>query len=71
MTAPEVTAALSTRKTVRVTFSRKTFLHRVDLVVGDEVTDTIVITTSEDLAEGYAQGVARILGLDVTRQDVP
>lgn len=71
MTAPEVTSALSTRKAVRVTFSRKTLLHRVDLVVGDDVTDTIVITSNEDLAEGYAKGAARILGLDVTRLDVP
>jgi hypothetical protein len=70
MTAAEVTSALSTRKAVRVTFSRKTLLHRVDLMVGDTVTDTIVITANEDLAEGYAQSAARILGLDVTRLDV-
>jgi hypothetical protein len=71
MTALEVTSALSTRKAVRITFARKTLLHRVDIVVGDEVTNTIVITANEDLAEGYAQGGARILGLDVTRLDVP
>lgn len=71
MKPADVTSALATRKTVRVTFSRKTLLHRVDLMVGDDVTDTVVITSNEDLAEGYAQCAARILGLDIARLDVP
>lgn len=55
---------------VRIIFNRKTLLHRVEVVV-DGGADTLVITSNADLAEGYAQGAARILRFDVTREDVP
>ena len=71
MTAAEITSALATRKTVRITYFRKSMLHRVDIVLGDAVIDNLVTTANEDLAEGYARSAARVLGLDITREDVP
>lgn len=58
-------------KTVRITYFLAMTLHRVDIMAGDEVCDHITVTGNEDLAEGYARGVARILGVDIERVDMP
>jgi hypothetical protein len=73
MNAADVTSALATRKTVRITYSRNLDTYRVDIVRGDDILETIREgVLAEDLAELYATTAARYRdGLDITRLDVP
>lgn len=71
MTAVEVTSALGTRKTVRITYSRSTDLHRVDIALGQTLTEPLLANlVTAELAEVFAERAAYALGLDVTRVDV-
>jgi hypothetical protein len=64
--------ALSARRTVRVTYCRSRDDYRVDVACGDDVAIAVAAgIVTESRAEGCAAVAARVIGLDVTRVDVP
>lgn len=67
-----VTALLSARTTVRITYQRGTGRYRVDVVRGDVRQQMICIGVGDEAtAERLAAGAAARRGLDVSRLDVP
>lgn len=72
MKPADVTSALATRKTVRVTYVRSTDSYSVDVVTGDDVDYERLgwAGVSEDRAEEWATIFARIYRLDISRVDV-
>lgn len=71
MLASQITSALATRRTVRVTYHRSTETSDVDVVLGEQVEFTIARgITDESRADRLGSDAAHLFDLDVSRLDV-
>jgi hypothetical protein len=72
MKPADVTSALATRRTVRITYVRSTDSYSVDVTNGDDVDYERLgwAGVSEARAEEWAAIFARIYRLDISRVDV-
>lgn len=70
-----VTDALSTRRTVRLTYFRRADRYTIDVVCGDDVLSEQAVIDgrvlgADELAESWATRLATAMRLDVSRVDV-
>ncbi len=72
-----VRALMDNRRTVQIAYSRSDDVHRIAVVVGDDVETAVATVNGVDtecgdaLAEQVARYAADYYGLDVSRRDVP
>jgi hypothetical protein len=80
MKPADVTSALATRRTVRLTYWRSTDTYTITVNLGEQVTQELVtihgghgdgISDAADLADNLAAVIASRRGLDVTSVDLP